>query len=579
MKLFSLPCWAATSTLRVVFLIPLIAASGSLYAQIITTVAGSALKGDGRAATAANLANPASVVLDGSGNLYIADQQNHRIRKVAASGIITTVAGTGSYGFSGDGGAATAANLANPAGVALDASGNLYIADSQNHRIRKVTTSGIISTVAGTGTAGYNGDGVAATTANLNNPVGVTVDGSGNLYIADALNHRVRKVSTTGIITTIAGTGTAGFSGDGAAATTANLNTPAGVAVGGTGNLYVSDQKNQRIRMISTNGIITTAAGNGAPGYSGDGVAASTTSLNDPAGLTVDGSGNLYIADQSNHRVRKVSTGGIISTVAGNGIGIYNGDGEMATTSSLYSPSGVMVDGTGSVYIADALNQRIRRVSASGIISTVAGNGTVNYGGDGESATTASLYNPVGVAFDGVGNFYIADQQNHRIRKVAASGIITTVAGNGLFTYGGDGGAATAANLANPSGVAVDGMGNLYIADALNQRIRKVATNGIITTVAGNGIAGFSGDGGAATAATLNNPVGIAVDGAGNLYIADAQNHRIRRVNPSGIITTVAGTGSAGYSGDGGLATAASFNYIAGVVLDGSGNLYLCRSG
>ena len=565
--------------LRVIFLVSLIAASGRLSAQIITTVAGSSLKGDGRAATAANLANPASVVMDGSGNLYIADQQNHRIRKVATNGIITTIAGTGSYGFSGDGGAATAANLANPAGVALDGSGNLYIADSQNHRIRKVTTSGIISTVAGTGTAGYSGDGVAATTANLNNPVGVTVDGTGNLYIADALNHRVRKVATSGIITTVAGNGTAGFSGDGAAATTATLNTPAGVTVDGTGNFYVSDQNNHRIRMVSTTGIITTVAGTGTAGYSGDGVAANTASLNSPAGLTVDGSGNLYIADQNNHRIRKVSAGGTIATVAGDGIGIYNGDGGAATTTSLYSPSGVMIDGMGNLYIADALNHRVRKVATSGIITTVAGNGTVNYGGDGGPATTASLYNPVGVAFDGTGNFYIADQQNHRIRKVATSGIITTVAGNGLFTYGGDGGAATAANLANPSGVAVDGTGNLYIADALNQRIRKVATNGIITTVAGNGTIGFSGDGGTATAASLNNPVGIAVDAAGNLYIADSQNNRIRQVTTSGIISTVAGTGTTGYGGDGGAATAASFNYTAGVALDGNGNLYIADQG
>ena len=215
MKLPFLSYPVSTFVLRAIFSILLIAASGRLCAQIITTVAGSSLKGDGGPATAANLANPVGVVQDGTGNLYIADSQNHRIRKVATNGIITTIAGTGSYGFSGDGGAATAANLANPAGVALDGSGNLYIADSQNHRIRKVATSGIITTVAGTGVAGYGGDGAAATAATLNNPVGVAVDGMGNVYIADALNHCIRKVSTSGIITTVAGTGTAGFSGDG----------------------------------------------------------------------------------------------------------------------------------------------------------------------------------------------------------------------------------------------------------------------------------------------------------------------------------------------------------------------------
>jgi hypothetical protein len=574
-----LPRGVSTLVLRVIFPVLLITASGRLSAQIITTVAGSALKGDGGAATAANLANPVGVVQDGSGNLYIADSQNHRIRKVAASGIITTVAGTGSYGFSGDGGAATAANLANPAGVALDGGGNLYIADSQNHRIRKVSTLGIITTLAGNGTAGFGGDGATATAASLNNPVGVAVDGVGNVYIADALNHRIRKVATSGIITTVAGTGAVGFGGDGAVATTAILNTPAGVAVDGTGKFYISDQKNQRVRMVSAAGVITTVAGNGTAGYSEDNVAANTTSLNNPAGLALDGNGNLYIADQSNHRIRKVSAGGTISTVAGNGTGTYNGDDGMATTTSLYLPGGVLIDGTGNLYIADALNHRIRKVATNGIITTVAGNGTVNYGGDGGPATSASLYNPVGVAFDGTGNFYIADQQNHRIRKVATSGTITTVAGNGLFTFGGDGGAATAANLANPSGVAVDGAGNIYIADALNQRIRKVATSGIITTVVGNGTAGFSGDGGTATSASLNNPVGVTVDGAGNLYIADSQNNRIRKVSTTGIISTVAGNGTAGYSGDGGLATAAGFNYTASVVLDGTGNLYIADQG
>ena len=557
----------------------LIAVPTRLHAQVITTVAGSSLKGDGGAATAANLANPFGVAVDGSGNLYIADQSNHRIRKVSTSGIITTVAGTGTYGFSGDGGAATAANLANPAGVALDASGNLYIADSQNNRIRKVSTSGIITTMAGNGTATFSGDSGTATTASLNNPAGVAVDGSGNLYIADQSNHRIRKVSTSGVITTVAGNGTASFSGDSGTATTASLNNPAGVAVDANGNLYIADQQNQRIREVSTAGIITTIAGNGTASYSGDGAAATAASLNNPAGIAVDASGNLYIADASNHRVRMISISNTITTVAGNGAASYSGDGTTATTASLYSPSGVAVDVNGNLYIADSQNNRIRKVPTSGIISTVAGNGTVNYGGDGGAATAASLSNPVGLALDGTGNLYITDQQNQRIREVSTAGIITTVAGNGSYGFSGDGGTATGASLANSSGVAVDGSGNFYIADTQNNRIRKVSTAGSITTVAGNGTASFSGDNGSATAASLNNPVGVVVDGAGNVYIADAQNNRIRKVSTTGIITTVAGSGTASYSGDGGAATAASLNYPAGVAFDGIGNLYIADQG
>ena len=550
-----------------------------LKAQVITTVAGSSLKGDGGLATGANLSNPFSVVMDGSGNLYIADQGNHRIRKITPAGSITTVAGNGSYGSGGDGGQATAASLANPTGVAIDGNGNLYIADSQNNRVRKVTPAGSITTVAGTGTAGYSGDGAAATAASLANPTGVALDGTGNLYIADQQNHRIRKVDLSGTITTVAGSATAGFGGDGGAATAAKLNSPTEIAIDGGGNLYIADSQNNRIRKVTPAGSITTVAGNGVAGFGGDGGAAITANLNNPFGVTVDGSGTIYIADASNHRVRMVTSAGIISTIAGDGTAGYNGDGGVATASSLYSPGGVVVDGSGNVYIADSQNNRLRKVLTGGTISTVAGNGTINYGGDGGAATSASLSNPFGLAVDGLGNVYIADQQNQRIRKLATSGTITTVAGNGTYGFSGDGGPATAASLANAAGVAIDGSGNLYIADQGNNRVRKVTPAGSITTVAGNGSASFSGDGGVATAAALNFPAGVVVDGSGNLYVADSQNNRVRKVTPAGSITTVAGTGTAGYSGDGGSATGAKLNYPAGVAVDGSGNLYIADQG
>jgi sugar lactone lactonase YvrE len=545
---------------------------------IISTVAGNGslgFGGDGGAAASASLNNPRGVAVDASGNLYIADFLNQRIRKVNTSGIISTVAGNGSRGFGGDGGAATSASLSDPIGIAVDASGNLYITDVGNQRIRKVNTSGIISTVVGNGSAGFSGDGGVATVASLNNPYGVAVDASGNLYIADRSNQRIRKVNTSGIISTVAGTGSSSFSGDGGAATSAGLYSPGDVAVDASGNLYIADYQNQRIRKVNTGGIISTVAGIGFPGFSGDGGAATVAALSYPNNVAVCASGDLYIADTENRRVRKVNTSGIISTVAGNGSPGFSGDGGLATSAGLNYPGDVAVDASGNLYIADIGNQRIRKVSPGGIISTVAGNGSRGFSGDGGVATSASLNNPIGIAVDASGNIYIVDNGNYRIRKVSTSGIISTVAGTGSGGFSGDGGPATAATLYNPYGVAVDGSGNLYIADYQNQRIRKVNTSGIISTVAGNGSFGFSGDGGAATAASLNAPYGVAVDASGNLYIADYGNHRIRKVNTSGIISTVAGTGSQGFSGDGGAATSAKLNYPSDVAVDGSGNLYI----
>jgi uncharacterized protein YjdB/RPA family protein len=339
------------------------------------------------------------------------------------------------------------------------------------------------------------------------------------------------------IITTFAGNGTLGYSGDGGAATAAELYAPWGVAVDGSGNVYIADQLNNRIRKVDPSGFISTFAGNGTLGYSGDGGAATAAELRTPTGVAVDGSGNVYIADNGNSRIRKVDPTGVISTFAGNGTYGYSGDGGAATAAHLYGPFVVAFDGAGNVYIADCYNSRIRKVDPSGVISTFAGNGTLGYSGDGGAATDAQLVYPFGVAVDGSGNVYIADANNSRIRKVDPTGVISTFAGNGTYGYSGDGGAATAAELSSPVGVSVDGGGNVYIADYYNNLIRKVDLSGVISTIAGNGTLGYSGDGGAATAAELNYPTGVAVDGGGNVYIADQYNYRIRKVSggsPSG---------------------------------------------
>ena len=325
-------------------------------------------------------------------------------------------------------------------------------------------------------------------------------------------------------ITTVAGSGTGGFSGDNGRAVDARLNNPTGVAVDRSGNLYIADQTS-RIRKVNVSGTITTFAGGGSS--LGDNGPAVDAQLSYPDDVAVDRSGNLYIADTSNHRIRKVDTSGNITTVAGTGASGWNGDTRTATMSTLKNPSGVAVDRSGNIYIADCGNHRIRKVDSSGTITTIAGGGS-SLGDDGP-ATSARLNCPSGVALDSSGNLYIADQSNNRIRKVDSSGTITTIAGGGSSL--GDDGPAVDAQLNIPYRVALDGSGNIYVADYSNNRIRKVDSSGTITTVVGTGTAGFAGDGGRAAQAQLNFPIGVALDGSGNIYIADSLNHRIRRLD------------------------------------------------
>ncbi len=545
-----------------------VAADGVL--SLIAGTGTSGFSGDGGPAVSARLSYPGNLVVDGGGNLYIADWGNDRIRKVNTDGIISTIAGNGKEGFEGDGGPATSASLNGPRGVAVDPAGNVYIADRGNSRIRKVDTVGLISTIAGNGTSGFSGDGGLATAASFD-AWSLAVDVSGNLYITDARNHRVRKVNAAGIISTVAGDGGDIFGGDGGPATATSV-LPVDIFVDPGGNLYLADAS-YRVRKVNGDGIITTIACNGTSGFTGDGGPATAASCV-PYRVARDSAGNLYVADGSSRRIRKVSAAGIITTVAGRGTGQSSGDGGPATLAELIQPLGVAVDPAGNVYIADEGSNRIRKVNTAGIISTIAGNGKQGFNGDGGPATSASLYEPSGVAVDPAGNVYIADAGNLRIRKVDTAGIITTIAGNGKEGFSGDGGPATSAELSFPVGVAVDPAGNVYIADEGSNRIRKVNTAGIISTIAGNDTQGFSGDGGPATSASLNKPREVAVDLAGNVYISDAGNFRIRKVNPAGVISTVAGRGTSGFTGDGAPASSAQL-VPRGVAVGVQADLYI----
>jgi uncharacterized protein (TIGR03437 family) len=338
-----------------------------------------------------------------------------------------------------------------------------------------------ISTAAGNGATGYSGDGGFAINAELNDPNGVAVDAAGNLYIAEYLNERVRKVATNGSITTVAGTGVAGFSGDGGPATLAALNGPFRVALDKAGDLYISDYSNYRVRKVALDGMITTVAGNGSANSSGDGGPATSAAIDSPGDLALDAAGNLFI--------------------------------------------------TSGAFVGDGSANVIRKVTPGGIITTIAGNGTAGYSGDGGLATSAALNSPEGLAVDSAGNLFIADQGNQRVRKVS-NGIITTVAGNGLAGYAGDGGPATGAELSGPAGMSLDAAGNLYIADRDNNRVRVLLTNGTISTVAGNGSAAWTGDGGPAVSAALDSPRSVAVS-ARAVYVADARNERVRLLTPS----------------------------------------------
>ena len=637
-----------------VYVLEMADGSWMLAEYTIETVVGTTdVATDGIPATSANMVIPSDVAVDPAGNLFVAEWRGHRIRKIDTSGIITTIAGTGNWGHSGDGGPATEARLNHPFAIALDAAGNLYVGEREGHRVRMIDTSGVIATVAGTGQWGDGGDGGPATEAPVPRPLGVAVDSQDNVYIA-SLN-RVRRIDGHGNITTFAGTGDRGSIGDGGLAIAARLADPHGLAIDATGNLYVAGWDGNRIRRIDTVGMIATFAGTGELGYGGDGGPATKAHLHHPLGVAVDAAGNVYVGEDGGGRVRRIDTGGVISTFAGTGDSDFGGDRGPATSAQV-GPFGVATSTDGSVYLAEPWNRRVRRIDATGTISTVAGMGY--QGPVGGLATEAVLDYPRAVAvrasgellfgewgsiwkldaagtvaklslqaevgdahlegvadfaLDSVGNLFVAEESGHRIRRIDLEGNIVPFAGTGEPGTSGDRGKATEARLVQPVGVAVDSAGNVYVADRSSHQVRKIDQSGIITTFAGTGDSGTSGDGGLATEARLDSPRDVAVDSLGSVYIADRSGHRIRKVDPSGVITmfadpndkipqgalaadqegrlyaggerrilridtsgevsTIAGTGEDGFSGDEGPARSAQLS-VSGIAVDRFGDVW-----
>ncbi len=562
-------------------------------------------------------------------------------------GAVTTIAGTGSAGAVNAIG--TAASYNNPNAVAVDSLGNIYVADVSNNLIRKIV-GGVTTTLAGSGTAGsQNGTGTAAS---FYRPYGIALDSAGNVYVADSVNNLIRKISPAGLVSTLAGSGNAGAAdGTGAAA---SFNFPTGVAVDVAGNVYVGDQLNHKIRKITAAGVVTTLAGSGMAGAT-DATGASA-SFNTPGGLAVDSAGTVYVADQLNNKVRKVTAAGVVTTLAGSGSrGAVNATGAAA---SFWLPAALAVDSSGTVYVADQFNQKIRSISAAGVVTTLAGTGTAG-AADAATGASATFNNPGGIALDGIGNLIIGDLDNHNIRKVtlpntvvvgatltnvatstlaggtygaisyasAASGIasvdattgvvtgvaagtttitatqaatagtnatasqfytitviaatptlafptavgsVTTLAGSG--TAGAVDGVGRAASF-SANGLAVDNAGNVYLADTNNHLIRRISSQGVVTTLAGT--AGRSGStNGPGTSASFNLPMDVAVDRLGNVYVADWGNRIVRKIDAGGVVTTLAGTAGVSSLTDG-TGVNASFFQPYGIAVDRSGNVYV----
>ena len=634
---------------------------------IITTVAGTdwVFPGDGKAALDAPLGAVTSVVIDPSGNVIFGDQDNCIVARLNGDGTVSVIAGNGFCEPSGDGGPARNAGLGFPYSLALDSQGNLYVGGPFD--IRKITPDGIITTITGDASSEitFAGDGGPATQAKVLLVKGIVVDNAGNLYFSDSANQRVRKITPDGTINTIAGNGTGGFSGDGGPATAAELDTPLGLTLDSSGRLYIADSHNGRLRQVAANGTISTvlqglpfpatlrfdakmstlyvavlnavlkvtssaislAAGpnSDASGFSGDGGPATLAFFHGIGDIALDASGGIYVADSGNSRLRKIGADGNVNTVAGNGRFRYGGEGtpalatplatDLVVSTNFLGGSTILVDPSGTLYIAEIRGNRVRKV-VNGIVTTAIGNGAPASAGDGGQASNASVLMPAGMARDTAGNIYVSEGDGitvGRIRKVAPNGVISTFADQvvcpviatdpsgtlyggcldatlrkfaangsstilagtpGMVGFTGDGGQASKALIGFPVGLAIDRNGTIYFSDFNSDRVRKIDSKGVITTIAGTGVDASTGDGGPAKNAAIT-PDAMILDAAGNLLVCDLDGNRVRKIDTNGMITTVAGGGTVLVSGDGQAATAASIHRPVSLAIDAAGDLFI----
>ncbi|HXI13096.1 MAG TPA: hypothetical protein VNM92_10695 [Thermoanaerobaculia bacterium] len=548
-------------------------------AGAVTTLAGLAgISGsaDGTG-SAARFLFPRGVVTDGSGNVYVTDTGNHTIRRITPAGAVTTLAGLAGISGSADG-TGSAARFKFPFGVATDSSGNVYVADTDNHTIRAITPAGAVTTLAGlAGTLG-SADGTGSA-ARFNFPFGVATDSRGDVYVADTSNSTIRKITPAGAVTTLAGlAGTGSFFGESADGTgsAARFNSPIGVATDSSGNVYVADTSNGTIRKITPAGVVTTLAGLAGGFGSADGTG-SAARFNFPRGVATDSSGNVYVADSDNHTIRKITPAGAVTTLAG--LAEFGGRADGTGSAARFLlPTGVATDSSGNVYVADRENSTIRKITPAGAVTTVAGlAGDSNRGSFDGRGSEARFNRPTGVATDSSGNVYVADRDNGTIRKItraasARAAAVTTLAGL-AGTAGNADGTGSAARFGLPSGVATDKSGNVYVADTFSGTIRKITPAGAVTTLAGLALDRGSADG-MGSAARFNRPTGVATDNSGNVYVADRLNHTIRKITPEGAVTTVAGLAGTRGSADG-TGSAARFSSPEGVATDSSGNIYV----
>ena len=564
--------------------------------------------GDGQPAARAQFRSIGGVAVDPQGRVYISDPQANRVRRIGADGVIQTVAGTGVRGSAGDSGPATQAELTEPTRLLVDGAGVLLIAEL--HRVRRVEVDGTITTVIGDGQPGLEGDGGSASLARVAGNAGMALDGEGTLFIAERAAHRVRRIGTDGIVTTMAGTGIAGSAGDGAAAASAELNQPVDVEVDALANVLIAELGGNRIRRVSGQSSVAaihTLAGTGEPGMAGDGGSAVGAQLNGPQAVAVDTDGNVFVADWNNRRIRRIDSSGGIATVAGD-IQQPSTSGRLAVDTRLELPVDVTVTTRGELLVVEQGTRRLRAlvpiaqipaepeapaappyqapararalpppVAGELIAEVFAGRGEPGYDGEGGLRSDAQFSTPRGIAVDEAGRVLIADTGNHRVRRIELDGTVRTVAGNGSPGFSGDGGLATAAQLNRPHHVTVDAEGSLYIADAGNFRVRRVSPDGVIGTMVGGSAPGSAGDGGPAAYASLTEPVGVALDPFGRLYVVDAPDHRVRRIDPDGTIFTIAGTGEFGAAGDGGPGSAADVGFPQRVVVDAAGDVLISQ--